>query len=226
MKQRYAQWIWLALAFVCVATAEEQSVRPGINKAYERPDVAQWVATFEQPGREVYDKRQEIVAASGVRPGMAIADIGAGTGLFTRLFAREVGSTGKVFAVDITRPFIDHILKTSREQGLTNVQGIVSSPADVQLPPASVDLAFICDTYHHFEYPQTILRTIYQALRPGGTLVVVDYRREPGMSSQWILGHVRAGKEAVIREIQQAGFTLIEDRPFLRENYFLRFKRI
>lgn len=216
MKQRYAQWIWLALAFVCVAMAEEQSVRPGINKAYEHPDVAQWVATFEHPGREVYDKRQEIVAASGVRPGMAIADIGAGTGLFTRLFAREVGSTGRVFAVDITRPFIDHILKTSREQGLANVQGIVSSPADVQLAPASVDLAFICDTYHHFEYPQTILRTIHRALRPGGTLVVVDYRREPGVSSQWILGHVRAGKEAVIREVQQAGFTLIEEAlPYL-----------
>jgi len=226
MKQRYARWIWLALAVIYVAAAEEQSVRPGINQAYEHPDVAQWAAAFEHPGREVYDKRRDIVAASGVQPGMAIADIGAGTGLFTRLFARAVGPTGKVFAVDITRSFIDHILKTSREQGLANVHGIVSSPADVRLPIASVDLAFVCDTYHHFEYPKTILRTIHRALRPGGALVVVDYRREPGVSSSWVLGHVRAGKETVIREIQQAGFNLIEDRPFLQENYFLRFKRM
>ena len=90
--------------------AEEESVRPGINTYYMDPDWQQWVNQFETPGREIYDRRFDIISASAVLPGMDVADIGAGTGLFTRLFSPQVGAQGKVYAVDISRPFVENIL--------------------------------------------------------------------------------------------------------------------
>jgi predicted methyltransferase len=206
--------------------AEEQSVRPGVNRYYENPDWRQWVNTFERPGREVYDKRHAIVDASGVRPGMVVADIGAGTGLFTRLFAERVGPQGRVYAVDISRPFIENIIRTSEERGVHNVEGIVNSHRDVSLPPDSIDLAFLVDTYHHFEYPASMLSSIHQSLRSGARLIVIDFRRDPRHSSRWVMGHVRAGKDAVIDEITKAGFRLIDDKALLRTNYYLVFSRL
>ena len=217
----------LLAAVLCppVLYAEEQSVRPGINRYYQNPDWQQWVNTFERQGREVYDKRYAIVEASGAQPGMTVADIGAGTGLFTRLFAERVGPEGRVYAVDISRPFVENVLRTAREQGLANVEGIVNSDRDVSLPPASVDLAIVVDTYHHFEYPATMLSSIHDALRPGGRLIVIDFRRHPSFSSRWVMGHVRAGKSTVIDEISRAGFRLLDEKSLLRTNYYLVFSK-
>lgn len=205
--------------------AQEQSVRPGVNRKYENPNWQQWVNTFERRGREVYEMRHQIVAATGVRPGMDVADIGAGTGLFTRLFAPAVTPGGKVYAVDISSRFIDNILRTCREQGLTNVEGIVNTPRDTGLPAGSIDLAFITATYHHFEYPASMLASIQHALRTGGRLVVIDFRRDPRISSRWVMEHVRGDKTTTIREIQAAGFQLVEEKPLLRTNYFLVFSK-
>ena len=197
--------------------------RSQINSVFMSPDIEPWVARFERPGREIYDRRHEIVAATGVKAGMVVADIGAGTGLFTRLFAARVGTSGKVYAVEISPAFVDNIRRNSREHGPTNVEGIVNSPRDVSLPPRSIDVAFICDTYHHFEYPGAMMQSIRAALKPGGSVVVIDFRKIPGFSTPWVMGHVRANEPTVVREIESVGFRLVEDRDFLRRNYFLRF---
>lgn len=227
MKRRIVHALLLALSLTGAGpvASREQSARPGINAPFEHPDYQEWVGRFETEGREVYDKRAQIVDATGVAPGMVVADIGAGTGLFTRLFAPRVAPGGMVIAVDISETFVDNILRTSREQDLKNVEGVVNTPTDVALARESIDLAFVCDTYHHFEYPQAMLASIRRALKPGGRLVIVDFERIPGVSSAWVLQHVRAGKETVIAEIEAAGFKLVEDRPLMRDNYFLRFAK-
>ncbi len=227
MTRRCLTALLLACSLCCggPAFAKEQSVRPGINAPFEAPRFQEWVERFEHEGREVYDRREQIVDATGVAPGMVVADIGAGTGLFTRLFAPRVNSTGMVIAVDISKTFVENILRTTREQNIKNVQGVVGTATDATLARESVDLAFICDTYHHFEYPQSMLASIHRALKPNGTLVIVDFERIEGVSSSWVLGHVRAGKQTVIAEIEAAGFKLIEDRPLMRDNYFLRFSK-
>ncbi len=222
---------FLLLCFICfnqstvLLHAEEQSVRPGVNRYYQNPDFQQWVNRFERPGREVFDRRYAIVESTGVKPGMTVADIGAGTGLFTRLFSKQVTPEGKVYAVDISRPFIENIMRINREQGLNNVEGIVSTARDVSLSPASIDLAFISDTYHHFEYPASMLTSIYKALRPGGKMIVIDFRLDPAISSRWVMGHVRANSDTVIDEITAAGFHFVEEKPVLRTNYFLVFNK-
>jgi ubiquinone/menaquinone biosynthesis C-methylase UbiE len=221
------QCIVLAGLLLMLATAEpaEQSVNPGINRAYANPDWQQWVARFERPGREVYDRRHAIVDASFIGPGMTVADIGAGTGLFTRLFARRVGANGKVYAVDISRTFVDNIVHESEELGISNVVGVVNSERNVYLPADSIDVAFVADTYHHFEYPSSMLASIRTALYDGGKMIVIDFRRDPRVSSDWVMRHVRAGRETVIDEIEAAGFDLVEEKPLLRSNYFLVFRK-
>ena len=190
------------------AAATAPGADPAINRAYLDADYQRWVSRFERAGREVYDRRQDIVEAVRPEKGMTIADIGAGTGLFTRLFASRVGPQGRVVAVDISAEFIENILRGTRQQGLDNVQGVVNSQQSTGLPSASVDLAFVCDTYHHFEQPRAMLRSIHQALRPGGELVIIDFRRTPGISGPWIMGHVRGDRESTVRDLEQAGIRL------------------
>lgn len=223
---RFALWAAIMLLITLSGTASARDgAEAAINQPFLDPDFAEWVQRFESPGREVYDRRAAIVAASGARSGMRVADIGAGTGLFTLLFARAVGPRGSVAAVDISRQFADNIGRRARADGYTNVATLVNSQTDTRLPPDSIDLAFVCDTYHHFEQPRAMLASIHRALRAGGSLVVVDYQRIEGNSSAWVLGHVRAGKEQVIREIESVGFRLAADEPLLRENFYLRFAK-
>jgi len=214
---------------LCVVTlpigAEEKNVNPGINQNYYDAEFQRWVNVFERPGREVYDKRHTIVSSLALKPGMEIADIGAGTGFYTHLFAEVAGDSGKVYAVDISENFIENILRIAKKQGLNNIEGIISTPTSAELALASIDLAFICDTYHHFEYPQTMLASIHQALRPGGQIVIIDFRKQPGVSSGWVMSHVRANESTVIKEVEAAGFRLVAQQDLLHSNYFLTFEK-
>ena len=203
----------------------EQNVNPGINRNYVEPNVNQWRGVFERDGREVWDRRDDIVRQLRLRPGLAVADVGAGTGFFSAMMARGVLPGGRVYAVDIARNFVDASVQRARDNGLNNVVGVVNDPRSVRLPPDSVDLVFCSDTYHHFEYPQSTLRSIHSALRPSGELVVIDFKRIPGVSHPWVLGHVRAGEAEVTAEIEAAGFELTERLDFMQTQYYLRFRR-
>lgn len=222
----------LALATVALAAADPPpaqvpSAKPGINAEYLKPDlnVAQWVERFEREGREIYTLREKILSATSVRPGLRVADIGAGSGLFTLPLAERVGPGGTVYAVDIVKGFLDHIAQRARARGLTNVQTVLCTERSAELPPRSVDLVFICDTYHHFEYPAETMASVRRALRPGGELVLIDFKRLEGQSSEWILEHVRAGQEVFTAGIEAAGFSKVSEESFLQDNYFVRFKR-
>ena len=213
------------LLAVSTADAQQQSVKPGINSSYDKADIEQSVRRFEGEGREIFQHREAIVEACNLKPGMAVADVGAGTGLFTRLIAKEVGPEGRVFAVDITEKFIQHIDKTCKEQGIKNVESVICSDKSTKLPPKSVDLIFTSDTYHHFEFPQKTLRSLRRALRPGGQLIVIDFKLKKGADGEWVRSHVRAGKTTVIEEVTAAGFKLLDEPELMNGQYFLRFEK-
>src|SRR5581483_6096487 len=210
---------------LCPASAQEKSVRPGINKPFADPDVKEYLQKFEGESREIAAHSKEIVAACKLKPGMVVADVGAGTGLFTRKFAVAVGANGKVLAVDIAPTFLRYIEKTCAASKIKNVETILCDQFSTKLPKNSVDLVFICDTYHHFEFPQRTLQSIHDALRPGGQLILIDFERIEGKSREWILGHVRAGKEVFVREVTSAGFKVVGAENLLKENYFVRFEK-
>lgn len=218
--------ISFCLLGVVGAPAQEKSVRPGINTAFENPDLNEFLKRLEGESREVAASANKIVAACKLRPGMTVADVGAGTGLFTRQFAAEVGETGKVYAVDIAPKFLDYIKKTCADSKINHVETIQCDQFSTKLPKNSVDFVFICDTYHHFEFPQRTLQSIHDALRPGGKLVLIDFQRIEGKSSDFVMGHVRAGKEVFVGEVQSAAFKVIHEEELLKENYFIEFEKV
>jgi len=206
----------------------EQSVKPGINERWKSTDVAPLVASLEDEGREIYSQREALAALTGPRKGRVVADIGAGSGFMSEIFARLVGPEGKVYAVDINAGLMERLARDAKEKGIANLETVVCGERSVNLPAESVDLMFICDTYHHFEYPKHTMQSIHEALRPGGEIVVVDFYRVEGQSQPWILGHVRAGEEVFTKEIEEAGFELINQHymPQLPQNYVLRFRKV
>lgn len=227
-------WAGIALAPSAEAQVAPAPDRPAaaadtINRDFLDPalDPDAWVAKFEIESREVFAAREAILAAVALEPGDRIADIGSGTGLYLRPFSAAVGAAGRVYAVDISPRLVDFIERRVKDERLDNVAVVRSSAESTGLPPGSVTHAFVCDAYHHFEQYPAMLASIHAALAPGGQLVVVDFDRIPGHSREWLLTHVRAGKETVKGEIEDAGFEFLEEVPVesFKENYLLRFRR-
>ncbi len=202
---------------------------PSLNERFLDPnlDVDYFVGAFEGESREIAARREAIVAALGLSEGMAVADVGAGTGLFLPLFDRAVGASGTVYAIEISPRFLNHLQRRAERDGLDRVRVVKGTENSLELMPASIDLAFVCDTYHHFEHPRDMLDSMRWALRPGGRLVIVEFERIPGRSAEWILEHVRADKDGFRREIAAAGFEWLRELPIdgLVENYILEFRR-
>jgi ubiquinone/menaquinone biosynthesis C-methylase UbiE len=214
----------LAAAF---AVAQQPTITPTakeLNKSFDA-DASQWQQRFEHEGRAIYDKRVQILDEMGLKPGMDVADIGAGSGLMSRLIAQRVAPGGSVYAVDISKNMIDHINQTAREQKISNIKAVLGDPHSPKLAPNSVDVVCIIDSYHHFEFPTDMLAEISKALRPNGTLVLIDFKRIEGVSRDYILKMVRAGEGTFSDEFLNAGFDLVERRDdMFPENYLMKFK--
>ncbi|MCD0459304.1 class I SAM-dependent methyltransferase [Roseiconus lacunae] len=211
------------------STSESTSVPEGINANFKSSelDVDEWIARFEVESREVYAARDEVLAACAIKPGDRIADVGAGTGFYSRLFAKRTGWDGWVYSVDISTSFLQHIADRATNEGIENLTTVLGTDTSIRLPPESVDLVFICDTYHHFESPQQTLASISRALKPGGRLILIDFERIPGVSREWLLGHVRAGKDAFKAEVIESGLQFVDEVKVqgFEENYLLRFEK-
>jgi ubiquinone/menaquinone biosynthesis C-methylase UbiE len=233
IKKRVYVWAasTLSVGIVCLlwvavpSAAQEKSVNPGINDTFENPDLNDIISILEQEERAIYKYRHAIVAALHLTRDLDVADVGSGTGFFTRLIAQEVGPKGNVYAVDIAQKSLDYVEKTAREEGITNITTVLGEHKTTHLPDASVDLIFLCDTYHHFEYPVYMLESIKKSLRDDGRLVVVDFERVKGVTSDRFYEHVRAGKGTFTDEIRDAGFELVKEIPLLKDQYYLVFKK-
>ena len=210
------------LAPVC--WAQEADVSPTINETFKNKDlnVDNYVASFSSESREAYTARADVVKAMGLKPGSTIADVGAGTGIYTRLFAQSTGPTGKVYATDLAPKFLTLIAANMAKEGFKNVQTVQAGDRSTNLPAASVDVLFHSDVYHHFEFPMTMNADIRRALKPDGQLFVLEMEKAGRQES-----HVRAPKQVVIAEIEKSGFKLVEDIkvPGLRESYLLHFRK-
>ncbi|MCH7546871.1 MAG: methyltransferase domain-containing protein [Planctomycetes bacterium] len=214
---------------ISTATLEaEENVKPGINDSWRSEDIGPLIGRLETESREIFTERFKLAAVIGPPPGTVIADIGAGSGFMTNIFSRQVGTGGKVYAVDINATMLAHVAEGAKDAGLVNVETVLCTDKSTMLPDESIDMAFICDTYHHFEYPMNTMTSIWNALRPGGQVILVDFYRIEGVTSDFFMEHVRAGEEVFTQEIINAGFELVNDHDveFLNENYLLRFRKV
>ena len=157
--------------------------RDGIGKRYMGREIAgvmgfQGASWLEREEREREERTDLLVAALPLRPGMVVADIGAGTGYLTRRMAPALLPGGKALAVDVQPEMVRMLEAMVRQTGLIQIQPLLGEEDDVRLPEASVDLAIMVDVYHELAYPYEMLASITRALKPGGLVVFVEYREE------------------------------------------------
>ena len=155
----------------------------GIGKTYMGREIAQVMGYpgadwLERGSRQMEERPDLLLAALDLKPGMTVADVGAGTGYYSWQIAERVGATGRVDAVDVQPEMIALLKERMRQRGVRNVQAVLGTSADTGLAPGTVDLALMVDVYHELDRPREILDSILRALRPGGRLVLVEYRAE------------------------------------------------
>jgi predicted methyltransferase len=210
-----------------IASVAGVGADPSINDSWRSSEIDPLVERLEGESREIYAHRERLAEVVAPAKGSVVADIGAGSGFMSLLFAKAVGPEGKVLSVDINATMLERLAKLATDEGVGNLETMLSEQEATPLAPDSVDLVFICDTYHHFESPATTLASIHAALRGGGELILVDFERIEGKSEEWMLKHVRAGKEVFRQEVVDAGFELVTEHELteLEDNYVLRFRK-
>jgi ubiquinone/menaquinone biosynthesis C-methylase UbiE len=155
----------------------------GIGKFYFGREIAHvmgfaGVRWLERNEREEEEKLTLLVKSLQLGPGDVVADIGAGSGVISLLMAEQVGSEGKVLAVDIQQEMLDRLVENAKRRGIENVQPVKGTVKSPRLAPESIDLALFVDVYHEFEFPYEMLQEISAAIKPGGRAVFVEYRLE------------------------------------------------
>ncbi|MEX2299668.1 MAG: class I SAM-dependent methyltransferase [Bryobacterales bacterium] len=212
--------LFSVLLFSVAAACWAQTQRDSHHHGSRSPE--EWVKILENPDRDAWQKPDEVIEKLGLAQGAAVADIGAGSGYFSVRLARAVGPQGTVFAADIDEGLIEYLVKRSAQEGLHNLKPLLGRPDDPLLPPASVDLVFICDVIHHIEDRGPYYSKLARALRPGGRLVIVDfYKRELPVGPPPAM---KIAKTDLIAELGQAGFGLREEFDLLPYQYFLIFE--
>ena len=210
----------LAVGVVLTSTA----AMPAVRAQHPLPETnSSYIHSLEDPNRAEWQKPDEVVAKLGLKPGDAVADLGAGSGYFTMLFAKAVEPHGKVYAVDVLPEMLDYIRQRAQDNHVTNIESVEALPDDPKLPPASVDMIFICDTLHHISHRPTYYPLLAKALRPGGRLVNVDFYKKPLPFGPPLA--MKIDKPDMIEEAKSAGFHVIQDFDFLPYQYFLVFQR-
>jgi ubiquinone/menaquinone biosynthesis C-methylase UbiE len=155
----------------------------GIGKFYMGREIA-WVMShlgadwLDRPEREKEEGCSKLMKALPIKPGMVIADVGAGSGFYTFPMAEKVGPKGKVYAVDIQKEMLEIIKRRTKAKKLANVEPVLGTVTDPKLPAGKVDLILLVDVYHEFSHPYEMAEAMVKALKPGGLLVFVEYRLE------------------------------------------------
>jgi len=209
-----------AVAVPGLAHAQAAASSPA-EMQHRHGDPRSYIASLDDPARDAYQKPDDVLKALALREGEVVADLGAGSGYFTLRFARAVGPSGRVYAVDVSPDMIRHVNHRLRDQKITNVVTVLADPDDPLLPDASVDRVVIVDTWHHIEDHASYLGRLRRVLKPGGQIVHIDFqKRDLPIGPPTGMKIARA---ELVREMEAAGFRLAAEHTFLPYQYFLVF---
>lgn len=186
-------------------------------------NVEHWVAVFDDPARAAWQKPAEVVGELGIRPGMCVADVGAGTGYFSRYLSAAVGERGTVFVVDTEPNLVVHLRERAEREQAPNVVPILASADNPRLPAGMVDLVLIVDTLHHIDDRVNYLRRSQRFLKPGGRIAVIDFKKDADVPVGPPPEH-RLARDHVVEEFRSAGYKLIAAPQTLPYQYFLIFQ--
>jgi ubiquinone/menaquinone biosynthesis C-methylase UbiE len=207
------------VAFV-IATQGAPVVRNTWAAQYEKGSTDKFVATFEEPNRDIFRYRAAIVNLMQLKAGMTAAEVGAGSGFLARFMATKVGPTGRVIANELEPKMIEHMKAAAEKERLSNLTVVQGKPMATGFEPASVDAVAVVQTFSYFDHPAEMLKSINESLKPNGLLLVVDFPREgmppaaPGMDA-----------EEVIPMAEAAGFTRAGENGIVPGHYALIFRK-
>jgi predicted methyltransferase len=217
----------LAVALLAGASTAAPAVAFLVDDGDRRPaPVMGWTGAdwLERPGRDEEQRPDEVIRKMGLKDGDVVADIGAGSGYFTRRLAKAVAPSGRVYAVDIQPEMIGLLKRNVEKEGLTNVVPVLGTGDDPKLPKGALDWILLVDVYHELQHPKAMLARMREALRDDGRIALVEYRLE-GTSAIHIREEHRMSPKQVRAEWEPAGFRLVKREEFLPTQHFFVFEK-
>lgn len=222
----------VSLAFSTVAATDDfyeygKASRDGIGKYYMGREISHVMghlgaAWLERPTREREERTDLLLKNLPLAPDSVVADIGSGTGYFTFPMAKQVPK-GRVLAVDIQQEMLNIISARMASEGVYNIQTVLGSERSPGLEPSSVDLILLVDAYHEFAWPREMGDAMARSLKPGGRLVLIEYRAEdPSVPIKRL--HKMSEKQT-LREMEAVGLKLERNGKFLPQQHFMVFRR-
>jgi cyclopropane fatty-acyl-phospholipid synthase-like methyltransferase len=214
-------WFWCLLGAMLAGSVTESQAQLAPRKADE------WVTTLEGPRRAATQKVDEVLSGLSLKPGMIVADIGAGSGFFSRPLAKAVAPNGKVYAVDIQQGLLDYINKRDTEENIPNIRTVLGEFDDPKLPARDVDLAFINDVLHHIEHRAVYLKALGTYLKPSGRIAIIEMNKDDPNTGHKNQPELLVAREEILKWMSDAGFKLVDEHPdlFPGTKWFLIFGR-
>jgi arsenite methyltransferase len=177
---------------------------------------------FNKKASDPKSKPDQILETLALRPGQTIADVGAGGGYFSLRFADAIGKNGMVYAIDTNPEFLEFMMNTANEKGLSNIKTVLAPEDKLILPKKSLDIIFLRNVYHHLPNRVEYFGNLKEFLKSGGKIVIIEYKRGGPFSFQRIFGHYVL-KEKIVKEMEESGYQLKNDYDFLPKQSFTVF---
>lgn len=221
MFRKIHPWMWCLLGVMLAGTVTESQAQLAARKAEE------WVTTLEGPQRVASQKIDEVLSKLSLKPGMVVADIGAGSGLFSRPLAKAVAPAGKVYAVDIQQDLLDVINKRDKEENIRNIQTVLGEFNDPKLPARDVDLGFINDVLHHIQNRSAYLKALGSYVKPSGRIAIIEMDKNDPNTPHKSQPELLVAREEIMQWMSDGGFKLVDEHPdlFPGTKWFLVFGR-
>jgi ubiquinone/menaquinone biosynthesis C-methylase UbiE len=197
------------LGIILLSAVSESRAQLGARKAEE------WVTTLEGPQRIASLKIDEVMSRLAVKPGMVVADIGAGSGLFSRAIAKAVAPSGTLYAVDIQQDLLDHINQTAKAQGISNIRTVLGEYDDPKLPARNLDLALINDVLHHIQHRDVYLKALGTYMKPSGRIAIIEMDSTDPNTPHRNQPELLVSRAEMLKWMSDAGFRLVQEHADL-----------
>ena len=208
--------VGLSVLLAGTAIAQDQHRRPD--------DIKQYLEHLDSTERDRDQKPAQVIEALKLKPGMAVADLGSGSGYFTRRFVEAVTETGMVYAVDVEPEMLAYAKENVIHMHIAyTAEFILAQPDNPKLPFESVDLLFTCNTIHHLEDRSKYFRNLASSLKPGARISIIDFYPDDRSGELGFPKHHLVSRETIVKELTVAGYRLDREHNFLPRQYFLEF---
>lgn len=210
-----------ATALGCAQDAYPQDTHPITHRQFS--DVSGGPDWLARPSRETEEQPEKALDALAIEKGSTVADVGCANGYMTLKLARRVGQQGIVYGEDIQPGMLNMMIRNAKAQGLDNIKPVLGTDTDAKLPKNAVDLIILVDVYHEFQHPQEMLRSMREALRPNGRLVLLEYRAEDKQLNIRELHKMTVAQTRA--EIEPEGFRFDQSIETLPEQHLIIYRK-